>query len=311
MKKLLILGTGGTIACVPSSEGMVPRLELKELLAGLPELDEQVQLDCRQLFSLDSSNIAPKHWQALARALAKYYDSYDGFIILHGTDTMAYTAAALSQMLHACGKPVVLTGAQLSMQESGSDAPANLLLSIKAASSEASGVFLAFGGQVMHGSRAKKLYTENFRGFASINSAPAALLERDELVWTDKCGGASGAGSFRVQLELETKVAVVKLSPGLSCDILEYYLQAGYRGLVLEGFGAGGVPTGELNWLPGLARLLQEGVRIICATQCLYDGVHLDRYPMGILAEKLGAESGGLLTVETLLTKLMVELAGK
>ncbi len=311
MKKLLILGTGGTIACVPSTEGMVPRLELKEMLAAVPELGGLAQLDSLQLFSLDSSNITPKHWQELALALAEYYDTYDGFIILHGTDTMAYTAAALSQMLHACGKPVVLTGAQLSLQEPGSDAPENLMLSVKAATSDAEGVFLAFGGQVIHGLKAKKLYTEAFHGFASINSSPAARLEQDELVWLDKRGGAVGPGRFSVQTELEARVAVVKLTPGLSCDILEYYLKEGYRGLVLEGFGAGGVPTGEPNWLPGVARLLQAGMRIICATQCLYDGVHLDRYPMGILAEKLGAEAGGMLTVEALLTKLMVELAGK
>lgn len=309
MKKILLLGTGGTIACVPSADGLIPALDGASLLRMVPALKGLCDIDCKQLFSLDSSNLQPAHWQRMAQAVAEHYADYDGFVITHGTDTMAYTSAALSWMLHGCRKPVILTGAQLPIEAEGSDAPGNVLLAFKAACSEVSGVCLAFGGQLIHGAYAKKLYSEDFKGFVSINVPPLASMQGDELViMGDGVGGGADGDRFSAQLELEAKVAVVKLTPGLPADILDYYLEKGYRGLVLESFGAGGVPNDENNWLPALERLLHAGVKIVCATQCVYDGVHLDKYPIGILAQRLGAESSGLLPVEAAYTKLMWEL---
>lgn len=309
MKKILMLGTGGTIACVPSGDGFVPGLSAEMLMAMVPGLGELAHIDCLELMSLDSSNMGPEHWLQIAEALETNYNLYDGFVITHGTDTMAYTAAALSSMLENCQKPVVITGAQLTMEEAGTDAKSNIYLSVQVAVSEVQGVCLAFGNQVIHGLWAKKICTENLNGFASINAEPLATVIDGRLQWHSSKGGAYGKGTFSAAHKLERKVAVVKITPGLDCAILDYYLIQGYRGLVLEGFGAGGVPNGDNNWLPALERLLKEGVRVICCTQCLYDGVHLDRYPMGILASRLGAESAGNMTVEAALCKLMVELA--
>ena len=222
--------------------------------------------------------------------MAANYTSYDGFVITHGTDTMAYTAAALSQMLCNCQKPVVLTGAQLPIQAEGSDAPNNIYHAFLAATSPLKGVALVFGDLVIHGAHAKKLYTQDFNGFA---------LQ----------GGGYGEGEFSINTQLEIKIAVVKIIPGATPDILDYYVAKGYKGLIIEGFGAGGVPNGDNNWLPKLEQVLQQGIRVVCATQCLYDGVHLNTYPMGILAERLGAQSAGLDTLETSVVKLMQELA--
>lgn len=308
MKKILMLGTGGTIACIPSEDGFVPGLDAKAMTELVPGLDKLAEIECLQLMDLDSSNIAPQHWVKIVTAIADNYELYDGFVITHGTDTMAYTAAALSFMLRNCQKPVVITGAQLTMGEEGTDAKANIYLSFQAAVSNVKGVCLAFGDRVIHGLRAKKMCTENLNGFWSINAEPMAKAIDGELMWQSYIGGGFGNGEFSVYTDLETKVAVMKITPGLSYEVLDYYLDKGYKGIILEGYGAGGVPNADINWLPALERVLNAGVRVICCTQCLYDGVHLNRYPIGVLANRLGAESAEDLTVEAALCKLMVEL---
>ena len=311
MKRILMLGTGGTIACVPSADGLVPALDGPAMIRLVPELEEVCAIETKQILNLDSSNLSPEHWQIIAKAIAANYENYDGFVITHGTDTMAYTAAALSQMLHNCQKPVVLTGAQLPIQAEGSDAPNNIYHAFLAATSPLKGVALVFGDLVIHGAHAKKLYTQNFNGFASINREPLATISHNHLFWQKGAlqGGGYGEGEFSISMQLETKIAVVKIIPGATPDILDYYVKQGYRGLIIEGFGAGGVPNGDNNWLPKLEQVLKQGLQVVCTTQCLYDGVHLDTYPMGILAERLGARSAGLDTIETALIKLMQELA--
>ena len=311
MKQVLMLGTGGTIACVPSADGLVPALDGPAMIRLVPELEEVCAIETKQILNLDSSNLSPEHWQIIAKAIAANYENYDGFVITHGTDTMAYTAAALSQMLHNCQKPVVLTGAQLPIQAEGSDAPNNIYHAFLAATSPLKGVALVFGDLVIHGAHAKKLYTQNFNGFASINREPLATISHNHLFWQKGAlqGGGYGEGEFSINTQLETKIAVVKIIPGATPDILDYYVKKGYKGLIIEGFGAGGVPNGDNNWLPKLEQVLKQGLQVVCTTQCLYDGVHLDTYPMGILAERLGARSAGLDTIETALIKLMQELA--
>ena len=311
MKRILMLGTGGTIACVPSADGLVPALDGPAMIRLVPELEEVCAIETKQILNLDSSNLSPEHWQIIAKAIAANYENYDGFVISHGTDTMDYTAAALSQMLHNCQKPVVLTGAQLPIQAEGSDAPNNIYHAFLAATSPLKGVALVFGDLVIHGAHAKKLYTQNFNGFASINRAPLATISHNHLFWQKGAlqGGGYGEGEFSINTQLETKIAVVKIIPGATPDILDYYVKKGYKGLIIEGFGAGGVPNGDNNWLPKLEQVLKQGLQVVCTTQCLYDGVHLDTYPMGILAERLGARSAGLDTIETALIELMQELA--
>lgn len=311
MKRILMLGTGGTIACVPSADGLVPALDGPAMIRLVPELEEVCTIEAKQILNLDSSNLSPVHWRLIAEAVAANYEQYDGFVITHGTDTMAYTAAALSQMLQNCQKPVVLTGAQLPIQAEGSDAPDNVYHALLTATSNLKGVALVFGDLVIHGACAKKLYTQSFNGFASINREPLATISHNHIFWQKGAlqGGGYGVGQFSINTQLETKIAVVKIIPGATPDILDYYVNKGYKGLIIEGFGAGGVPNGDNNWLPKLEQVLKQGLQVVCTTQCLYDGVHLDTYPMGILAERLGARSAGLDTIETALVKFMQELA--
>lgn len=309
MKKILMLGTGGTIACVPSADGLVPALDGRTMVKLVPALAGLCHIDYKQLLNLDSSNISPKHWKIIANALKENYNAYDGFVITHGTDTMAYSAAALSWMVQGCKKPVVFTGAQLPISAEETDAKDNVYHAFLAATSKLQGVCLAFGKYVIHGLCAKKMCSENFDGFYSINREPLATIAGHSLNWNSYAGAGVKGESFKVEASLDERVGVVKLTPGLPADILNYYLDRGYKAVILESFGAGGVPNDENNWLPALEKLISNGVRIVCATQCIYDGVNLSVYPIGTLAQRLGAESAGSLTIEAALTKLMHELA--
>ncbi len=308
MKRILLLGTGGTIASIPSADGLIPALDGNALTALVPRLEGLCQIECKQILNLDSSNIEPQHWQIIAQALADNYNKYDGFVITHGTDTMAYSAAALSNMIKGCKKPVVFTGAQLPICAEGTDAKDNVYHAFLVAVSKTQGICLVFGDYVIHGLAAKKMYSENFNGFYSINRPPLATIKNHELFYNATNGAGTEGETFTINTKLESKVAVVKITPGLPADILDYYLTQGYKGIILESFGAGGVPNAANNWLPALEKLLQNGVRVVCATQCTYDGVHLGIYPIGTLAKKLGGESAGLETIEATLTRLMCEL---
>lgn len=315
MKKILLLTTGGTIACQPTADGLVPVLDGAALVKMVPGLASLCDITSRELLNLDSSNIEPKHWQILTGAIEKYYFDFDGFVIAHGTDTMAYTAAALSWMLQHAQKPVVLTGSQQPITMPNSDAPANLKHAFAAACDKVPGVMLVFGNKIIGGSQAKKLYTESRDAFVSVNAEPWADITQAGICWRPRFlqqverAQASPQFGFKVLSALEPRVALIKLIPGLAPGIIDYYIGQGYKGIVLEGFGAGGVPNGEQNWLPHLEKAVQVGIRVLCATQCMYEGVNLHKYPIGTWAARAGAKSAGLLTTEAAVTKLMWELA--
>ena len=304
-----MLATGGTIASEPGANGLCPALTGERLVAMVPELGRLAECSCAEILQLDSSNLLPEHWQAMARAVAERYDAYDGFVITHGTDTMAYTAAALWYMLVNLGKPVVLTGSQLPIEEPGTDAVQNLLLAFKAAVSGRAGVWLAFGGRVLCGNAARKLRSMQLEAFGSVAGPEAALWRAGNLCW--QLPAKQPAGSFLLREELDDRVAVLKLTPGASPELLKLMVDAGYHGIIIEGYGLGGVPNAAspLNFLPALDYAAAHGTIVVCATQCVYDGVRLDCYEMGVLAMQHGAIAGGTLPVDALVPRLMQLLA--
>lgn len=315
MKKILLLTTGGTIACQPTADGLVPAIDGNSLVKMVPGLAGKYSISSQALLNLDSSNLEPHHWQIMAQALADNYFDYDGFVITHGTDTLAYTAAALTWMLQYLQKPVVITGAQLPITIPNSDAISNMRYAFEAAGDKVPGVMVVFGNQIIGGLYAKKLFTENSNAFASINAEPWADITTEGICWRPRflqqlqTKQFTPAFGFKALTALENKVALIKITPGLEPEIIDYYIHHQYRGLVLEGFGAGGVPNGEHNWLPYLEKAVLSGMRVLCATQCLYEGVNLHKYPIGTWAVKAGAKSAGTLTTEAAITKLMWELA--
>ena len=307
-KKICLIATGGTIASVETPEGRKPLLDGKELLAKVPELESLGVIDIVELMQLDSTNIQPKDWIQMAQAIEERYADYDGFIITHGTDTMAHSAAALYYMLENLQKPVIFTGSQLSLVEEGSDAPANLLLAMYGAVSSVPGVYLAFHNKLMQGNAAKKLCTENFDGFYSINVPDVAVLEDGKIKWNISSDFIEPEKELKINTAIDTHVAVFEVFPGFNTDIIRMAVDSGCKGIVLKGYGAGNVPSEESgnSFLPAIDYAVEKGVKVVLTTQCIYDGTDLERYEVGASALRHGVISGGDLTVEAILAKLML-----
>ena len=275
----------------------------------MPELRTLGEITVRDLTLLDSSNLEPAHWSAWARLIGDNYSDYDAFVLTHGTDTLAYTSSALSRMLINLGKPVVLTGAQVPLSLTNSDARSNLELAFSVAASGLPGVFVAFGNKVIKGDCAKKIFTRNPNAFESVNEAPVLYFGKEGV--KKNLPSRENVGGFRVEEKLESRVMAVTMTPGLKPDIIDYAVDRGYKGLVLECYGAGGVNTEQQNFLPAIRRAVKKGVKVVCVSQCLFDGVDLSLYPMGILAAQAGVESGGPMTLEAAVTRLMWSLANE
>ena len=296
--KILLLATGGTIASRETGHGLRPTLTAEDMGAAIGA--EDGSLEVVDLLALDSTNIAPCHWQIIARRIAECRTAYDGFIVTHGTDTMAYTAAALYYMLEGIDRPVMLTGSQRPLGLAGSDAESNLRLAYEAACSTFAGVCLAFGGRLIHGNAAKKMYSLADDAFRSIGRAEIDLT-----------APSAPSAPFRLHDALDERVAVIRLYPGMKPITIDAHIASGYRGIILEGYGCGSVPgdDAEESFLPTLDRARTRACTIVLTTQCIYDGADISHYEVGIRAAELGALSGGTLPIEALYARLMSLLA--
>lgn len=309
MKNILFLTTGGTIVCEATEDGLIPSLSGQDIIERMPELKTLGKITVQDICKLGSSNIQPENWSQWVKIIGDNYDKYDGFVITHGTDTMAYTSSALSYMLINLGKPVVLTGSQVPLNLANSDARSNLDLAFTIATSNLAGVFIAFGNKVIKGDCAKKIFAKNFNAFESVNETPVLFFDKNGV--KKNLPHKEILGDFFVVEKLEPRVMAISITPGLKPDIIDFAIAQGYKGIVLECFGAGGVATDKNDFLPAIKRAIKAGVRVVCVSQCLFDGVDLTLYPMGILAAQAGVESGGVMTLEAALTKLMVVLANE
>lgn len=303
-----MITTGGTIASIPSDNGLIPEISGKEIISLMPELKNICTIDTLELLNIDSSNISKKHYILMLDTLEKNYDNYDGFVITHGTDTMAYSSSMLACATSSLSKPVVFTGSQLPLKAKATDAYRNLYDAFLAASDNVYGVFLAFNGDIHYGDSVKKVYSENFTGFLSINNKTAGKSDNNKIIWNKLYKNQNIKPVFNKNIS--EKVFVLKMVPSLKPDIIDVLINMGYKGIIIEGYGAGGVPTEdcENNFIPALKKAIENNVAVICATQCLYDGVHLDKYPAGILSEKYGAVSSKNMTLEKTLAKVMLGL---
>ena len=299
MKKILLIATGGTIASRETEHGLRPALSADDLRVAMGVKD--VAVETLDLLSLDSTNIAPPHWEQIARCVADSRQAYDGIIISHGTDTMAYTAAALYYMLEHIDRPVVLTGAQRPLGTAGSDAEANLRLAARAALSGHAGVMIAFGGRIIHGNAAKKIHSLADDAFRSIGRTQIDL----------DAAPVPPSAPFCLHETLERRVAVLRLYPGMSPAPVTACIKAGCRGIIIEGYGLGSVPTGdaEESFLPALQLAREAGCTIVLTTQCIEGGADIRRYEVGVRAAELGALSGGTLPIEALYALLLQRLA--
>lgn len=311
MKKILILTTGGTIASVKTPHGLIPALTSEELLSFLPEIGDDFELTTKAICNLDSTNVTPDHWLTMAKTIEEEYNYYDGFVIAHGTDTMSYTAAALSYLIQDSPKPVVITGAQKPIGSEITDAKANLRDSILYAVDPKSwGVCVVFDGKVIQGTRAKKTRTKSFSAFSSINYPFLAEVHDGKIIRYIKENKSLKAVKFYDKLN--TKVFLLKLTPGISPVLLESIFEH-YDCIVIESFGSGGIPESLQDKLFSLLQQYPPEEKVlIMTTQVTYEGSNVGVYEVG---RKMSSQFKILeakdMTLEAVITKIMWILADK
>lgn len=301
-KKILLLTTGGTIASLPGGEGLEPRRsEVMEL--ALDQLRNFYDITVDDVMCLDSSNITPEEWQLIARHIFGRREGFDGIVVSHGTDTMAYTASAVTFMLPDIDLPVVFTGSQLPLADMLSDGPSNLRTAFAMAASGHPGVFLAFDRKVMLGCRAVKVRASGFSAFESVNARYAAQVTNRGLV-VDEAVLPVHRGEARFCPEISREIFLLKLTPGLNPAVFDVLAAMGYKGIVIEAFGLGGVNVLHKG-LRGIRRAVEDGISVVVTTQCLYDSANLQVYQVGTKLLELGVIQGRDMTSEAAMTKLM------
>lgn len=302
-KHILLITTGGTIASVPGGEGLEPRRS-DVMERELEQLRTYYEISVRDLMCLDSSNIQPEEWVEIARAIFAARGTCDGIVVSHGTDTMAYTASIVTYMLENIDLPVVFTGSQLPLADYLSDGPDNLRTAFAMAASGESGVFLAFDRKIMRGCRAVKVRASGFSAFESVNShyvgrvtAMGLELNRDVL--------HKPSGPATLRTELSQNVFLLKLTPGLDPKIFDMLVDLGYKGIVVEAFGLGGMHFLHRDSQAGIQSAVARGASVVVCTQCLYDSSNLNVYQVGKKLLSSGVIQGGDMTTEAAMTKLM------
>ncbi len=307
MKKLMILSTGGTIACTQTKDGLIPTLSADDILGYAPGAEKRWHLETKTIFNLDSSNIQPEEWRDIAREVYACLPRYDGIVVLHGTDTMAYTASMLSFMLKNADKPVVITGSQLPIGHPHTDAKLNLRQALVTAGSGLKGVFVVFDHKILLGCRVAKVRTTSQNAFESINRPPVGVVRagRVRLIAPPE----KPKGAPELDDEIEPGVFLLKLIPGTRPEVFDDIARLGYRGVVIEGFGLGGLHCLRRNLLEGIQKLLDAEVAVLLTTQCRYEPSDPTVYETGRLALELGILQAYDMTSECAVTKLMWVLA--
>lgn len=307
MRRILMLATGGTIASKESGQGLSPAISSEEILSCVPAIGDLCQVEAVQLMNLDSTNVGPGHWLKIAGAVRERYDDYDGFVITHGTDTMAYTAAALSYLIQDSPKPIVITGSQKSIALNDTDARRNLYDSfLYAADKQSHDVSLVFDGRVILGTRARKERSKSFNAFSCVDYPERAVIRDGKLIrYLAPRAYAYGAEPVFYD-RLEDKVLLLTLIPGMGAEALRL-LKDSYQAVILQSFGVGGLPGGGSGPLAqAVAEWLAEGKTIVMMTQVPYEGSDMSVYQVGQqVKERFQLMEAYNMTLEAAATKLM------
>jgi len=306
LKKILIIGTGGTIVAESTVNGISPAENSDAMLRALDNLRNYYDIDYKSIMNLDSSNIQLEEWQSIAAHVYEALETYDGIVITHGTDTMAYTASVLTFMLNNLRKPVVLTGSQLPLIHPITDATNNLSLALDAVDSEIPGVSIAFHHKIIKGCRAVKVRTMGFDAFESINYPYLAEYKMQGLRRQHISQSKNAlCGPARFMPDLSGDVFLLKLIPGSSPRIFDALMQQGYKGVVLEAFGVGGLHFLRRDLSEKIRQLILNGVSVVVRSQCLYEQSNFSLYEVGQKVLQSGAVQGWDMTTEACVTKLM------
>ena len=314
MKNILILATGGTIVCSDRGHGLSPHYTVDDLLTCVSPALADCRVVGRTVMNIDSSNMTPTRWLAIAEAIVEEYSNCDGFVVTHGTDTMSYTGAALTYLLQGLNKPVILTGSQFSMADRRTDALMNLNDSLLLACEELAGVFIVFDGKVINGSRAVKIKTRSYDAFDSVNFPLVAEIKHNRIEYNRLlkpifARDPAAPGRLPPCLPaLEERLLVVKLFPGLRPEIFDY-VRDNLKGVIIESYGTGGIATEVMDLAAKVGELAEAGIVVAVTTQCLKEGVDLQVYEVG---RRLPLEKiiyAGDMNTEALVPKLMWAMA--
>lgn len=292
---------------VPGEVRPDPELSKGYLLSEVPELNQIADLQVTSPFYEDSSNITPSNWVQLANCIAEEYDNFDGFVILHGTDTMAFSASALSYALQPLTKPVIFTGSQVPLTTLRSDAHRNLINAVEIATMDVPEVCIVFGDKLFRGNRASKMSIGDFDAFASPNLP--ALAEIGLQIQFSKNIRRKGT-TFHNTAAYSSNVYILKVYPGIQPSYLGSLLGSGVRGILIEGFGSGNFPIkDQCSLAPFFQECVQHGIVLAMCSQAPFDAIDLSKYESGRVAKKIGIVSAGAMTLEASITKMMYLLA--
>lgn len=303
MKRILLIATGGTIASKESSHGLSPQLKAEEILSFVPGVREFCQPKAMQILNIDSTNMEPKHWKQIVGVIRKHYEEYDGFVIAHGTDTMAYTGAALSYMIQNADKPIVITGAQKAIDLEITDAKTNLMDSfLYAADEESQGVQIVFGGKVIAGTRAKKIRSKSYNAFESIDYPFLATIQDMRILRYIPMLPFRESVSFYETMN--PRIFLLKLIPGIAPGVLRQLFKE-HDCIIVESFGVGGIPVSIEEEFYRLHEEFPQTV-VIMATQVAHEGSDMTVYKVG---NKIKQECALLesydMTLEAVIAKAM------
>jgi L-asparaginase len=314
--RVMIVYTGGTFGMVRDATGTLIPLDFGSIMEHLPTL-RQLQLELAVVAfdePIDSSNVEPHHWRAIATIIQNHYHEHDGFVILHGTDTMAYTASALSFMLEGLAKPVIFTGAQLPISEPRSDARENLITALEIAAAQTEGrarvpeVCIYFGSELLRGNRAKKAESQHFDAFQSENYPPLATAGVKIDYLDSAIHRPRPEAKLTVHSAFDTRIGVLKVFPGINPLWVRSVAEIpDLKGLILETYGSGNATTA--TWfLDAVQAVVKRGAVVLNVSQCPGGMVMQGKYETSRELAAMGVIGGGDMTLEAAVTKMMLLL---
>lgn len=311
MKRVLIIGTGGTIASKKYDLGLRPELKIEEIIKHVNIPKDICSLEGKTIMNIDSTNMTPDKWFVIANHIKQYYELFDGFVITHGTDTMAYTAAALTYIFHNLNKPIIITGSQYPITEFYTDGIQNLTEAVYFAMENITGVFICFDGDLIAGTRATKIKTRSYDAFESVNFPVVANIKHHKVLYDtrikDQFLQKENFNPLEIRTKYNDRILVIKLIPGMHADIFDF-IKEHYDGVIIESFGLGGIPDNEHNIALKINELIETGIVVVLTTQCLEEGVEYGVYEVGSLLPRDKTIIAGDFNTETLVAKTMIAM---